>query len=229
MDDPLPLRLLNDYLYCPRRCALHQIEGVWVANAFTVSGELAHQNADDPGYRQYLAGAGASPTLLRAERALSLYCRRLNLSGKADIVEFHKDPGGGPAVPLPVDYKLGKKRKWDNDDAQLCAQALCLEEMFGVPVPAGAIYHVSTRRRRAVAFAPALRDLTLRTIDSIRDLLASRNVPPAELKPQCEGCSLHGVCMPEITGITDSLSRAHDSLFTQDPLGCHEPARPFPD
>ena len=123
-DDPIHLRLLNDYLYCPRRCALHRLEGLWEANAYTISGELAHSNADDPGYRRYQKdSAAASPTkLLRAERALPLYCRKLNLAGKSDIVEFHADPGGGPATPMPVDYKLGPRRKWDNDDVQLCAR-----------------------------------------------------------------------------------------------------------
>jgi CRISPR-associated exonuclease Cas4 len=222
MDDPLPLRLLNDFLYCPRRCALHQIEGVWVANAYTVAGELAHENADDPGYRQYLAGARESATLLRVERALPLFCRRLNLVGKADIVEFHRDassPSGKPTIPLPVDYKLGKKRKWDNDDAQLCGQALCLEEMFGVGVPRGAIYHVSTKRRRVVEFTRELRELTMRTIEQIRELLAAGVVPPAELKPQCEGCSLHGVCLPELGDGGPANERAHAALFSRNPVG----------
>ena len=118
---------------------------------------------------------------------------------------------------MPVDYKLGPRRKWDNDDVQLCAQAICLEEMFGVVVPAGAVYHVTTRRRRAVPFTPQLRLLTLRTIEDVRDLLAAGTVPAAELRPQCEGCSMHGVCLPELTGEGDKMERYHRRLFQVDP------------
>ncbi|HEY1685425.1 MAG TPA: CRISPR-associated protein Cas4 [Tepidisphaeraceae bacterium] len=209
-DDRLSLSALNHFLYCQRRCALIRIEGLWSDNAYTVSGILAHENADDPGYRQYLDSAG-SP--LRIERALPLFCQKLNLIGKADIVEFHADPGGGSAIPLPVDYKLGRRRKWDNDDVQLCAQAICLEEMFNVGVPQGAVYHVATRRRRLVPFTPELRELTIGTIEAVRVLLAAGNVPLAELKPQCEGCSMHFTCMPELTNSRASLDRHYQQLF----------------
>lgn len=226
-DDPLILSALNDFLYCPRRCALHRIEGIWQANVFTVSGELAHETADDPGYRQTLDAAGGA---LRVERALPLYCQKLNLIGKSDIVEFHADPQGGSAVPMPVDYKLGRRRKWDNDDVQLCAQGICLEEMFSVRVPAGAVYHVATRRRRPVLFTSELRDLTLRTIEAVRDLLAGTVVPVAGVRPQCEGCSVHDICLPELTGAVDSLDRHHQRLFEIDPPPIHPiKINPFPE
>ena len=225
-DDPLQLRFLNDFLYCPRRCALHRIEGLWADNAFTLSGEIAHESADEAGYRQCVDALG---TVLRIERALPLFCRALNLVGKADIVEFHRNPAGGPAIPRPIDYKLGRKRKWDNDDAQLCAQAICLEEMFAVAVPAGAVYHVATRRRREVPFTPQLRDLTLRTIEQIRDLLAAGQVPPAELRPQCQGCSMHSTCLPELTQRPAALDRAYAWLFEKDPPLPRPLPNPFKD
>ena len=215
-DDPLILSSLNDYLYCARRCALHRLEGIWEANAHTVAGDIAHEMADDPGYRQTAQGA-------RIERALPLFSLRLNLIGKADIVEFRvaqgdspvaRAPGKAVEAPLPVDYKHGPRRKWDNDDVQLCAQALCLEEMFGTPVPCGAVYHVKTRRRRAVEFTPALRELTLQTIADVRQLLAGTAIPAAVLKPQCEGCSLRRTCLPELTGSPHSLDAAFAELFT---------------
>lgn len=191
--DPVPISALNDYLYCTRRCALHRIDGWWQDNAHTVSGTIAHEIADDPGYRETAAGA-------RIERALPLFSRKLNLVGKADIVEFW--PGAdGTAVPLPVDYKLGKRRKWDNDDVQLCAQALCLEEMLGTAVPRGAVYHVKTHRRREVIFDAALRHLTLQTLIAVRQLLDLAALPPAAIRPQCNGCSMHQVCVPEISGV----------------------------
>jgi len=216
-EDPIMLSSLNHYLYCPRRCALLRIENIWEANAHTVAGDIAHEMADDPGYRQTAQGA-------RIERALPLFSLRLNLIGKADIVEFRVAQGDSPGargsgkavdVPLPVDYKHGPRRKWDNDDVQLCAQALCLEEMFGTPVPCGAVYHVKTRRRRPVEFTLALRALTLKTIEDVRQLLAGTAIPAAVLKPQCEGCSLRRTCLPELTNSPHSLDAAFAELFTQ--------------
>lgn len=222
-DDPLILSALNDYLYCPRRCALHRIEGVWCDNAHTVRGTLAHRNADHPGYRAYAESAeSAAPgKLVRVERAMPLFSRRHNLIGKADIIEFRIAPDGDALVPLPVDYKLGPRRKWNNDDAQLCAQAICLEDMFGLPVggvPSGAVYHVRTKRRRVVEFTPALRDLTIRTVDAVRTLIATGTIPPAATKPQCSGCSLRAVCLPELTASTHSLDHAHAVLFSGGPI-----------
>ena len=204
--DPLSISTLNDYLYCNRRCALHRLEGYWQDNAHTVAGTQAHEIADDPGYRQSAAGA-------RIERALPLFSEKLNLIGKADIVEFWPQ-ADGTDIPLPVDYKMGKRRKWDNDDAQLCAQALCLEEMLGVVVPKGAIYHVKTHRRREVHFTADLRGLTVATIEEIRSLLASGEVPPAVLKPQCEGCSVHHICLPELSVDARAISVGYAKLFS---------------
>lgn len=219
-EEPLILSALNDFLYCPRRCALHRIEGVWVDNAHTLTGMLAHEKADDPGYRENVDALGV---VLRIERALPLFCRRLNLVGKGDIVEFHRNPSQmshltsgtsrGAAIPHPVDYKLGPKRKWDNDEVQLCAQAICLEEMLGVAVPAGSVYHVKSRHRRKVIFDQKLRVLTLRVIEEVRDLLEQETVPPAVLKPQCEGCSLNAVCMPELQAGARRMEAYREELF----------------
>jgi CRISPR-associated exonuclease Cas4 len=126
-DELLPISALNHLLYCERRCALIHVEGIFVENVYTLEGALAHQAADNPGYQ--------SEEGVRLVRALPLYSRTLGLVGKADIVEFRDE------VPYPVDYKHGKRKKWVNDEVQLCAQALCLEEMLGVPVLRGAIFH----------------------------------------------------------------------------------------
>jgi CRISPR-associated exonuclease Cas4 len=198
--EPLPLSALNHFTYCPRRCALIHIEGVFVENAFTLEGSQAHEHADTPGYEN-IAG-------VRTVRALPLFSRNLGLVGKADIVEFRA------GVPYPVDYKRGQRKKWDNDDVQLCAQALCLEEMFQVVVPGGAIFHGASKRRRDVVFDGAIRNLTLETIKRVRSLLERREIPGAVLKPQCEGCSLHEICMPELAA--DSVKRASLDLFSVD-------------
>ena len=202
--EPVTISSLNDFLYCRRRCALHHLDSLWQDNVWTVSGTRAHFHADDPGYESTAAGA-------RIERALPLFADSIGLVGKADIVEFRPGPMG--ETPLPVDYKLGKRKKWDNDDVQLCAQAICLEEMLKVPVPEGAIYHVKTRRRRNVQFTPELRVKTIETVYAVRKLLAADKVPPASLKPQCEGCSLRDVCLPEITSGPRSLDTAYQQIF----------------
>jgi len=212
-DDPVQLRLLNDFLYCPRRCYLHRVEGLWEDNVHTIEGTQGHEICDDPGYRQTVDALG---TILRIERALPLFSHRLNLIGKGDIVEFHRNPSGGPAVPKPVDYKRGPKRKWENDDVQLCAQGICLEEMFGVAVPAGAVYHVTSKRRREVPFTSELRLLTLRTIEDVRDIIAGGTIPQPELRPQCDGCSMRKHCLPELTNVTRKLDKAHAALFCRD-------------
>jgi CRISPR-associated exonuclease Cas4 len=184
-DDRLvPLSALNHLLYCERRCALIHIEDVFVENVFTLEGSLAHNAADTPGYE---SAAG-----VRVVRALPLYSKRLGLVGKADIVEFRGE------IPYPVDYKRGKRKKWSNDDVQLCAQALCLEEMVGAAVPRGAIFHAQSKRRREVEFTAAVRAETMTAIQRLHLLFETRIVPRAVLKPQCEGCSLHEVCLPEM-------------------------------
>ena len=185
-----PLSLVNDFLFCQRRAALKGIEGLWGENEHTVVGDLLHEHADDPGYE-----TDEGVTLLRA---LPLFSDRYGLSGRADIVELHGK------TPLPVEYKKGKKRPFDNDDVQLCAQALCLEEMFNTVVPAGCIYHAASKRRRSVAFTPELRSETLSTIEAVRELLEAGRVPRAMLMPRCDGCSLRPVCMPELTGASPS-------------------------
>ena len=176
---------LNQYVFCPRRCALMHIEGIWADNEHTIIGSLLHEHADEPGYETDKGG-----TLWRA---LPLVSERYGIAGKADIVEVRE---GGY---IPVEYKKGKRRKFDNDDVQLCAQALCLEEMFACEVPLGYIYHAASKRRREVLFDGQLRSETENVIKAVRQLLSAGKTPPAELKPRCEGCSLRGICMPEIT------------------------------
>jgi CRISPR-associated exonuclease Cas4 len=196
-DTLLPLSALNHLLYCERRCALIHIEGVFVENVYTLEGSLAHEAADTPGYE---SAAG-----VRVVRALPLYSKRLGLVGKADIVEFR-----GP-TPYPIDYKRGKRKKWVNDDVQLCAQALCLEEMIEAAVPRGAVFHEQSKRRREVEFTASLRAETRTAIERLRALLMNRIVPRAALKPQCDGCSLHEICLPELS---DRLPAAAHGLFS---------------
>lgn len=200
--DPLPLSAVNDYVFCPRRCALHQIEGIWSDNEHTALGTLLHDHADEPGYE-----TEDGVTLLRA---LPLFSNRYGLVGKADIVEMRD------GRPTPVEYKKGKRRPFENDDMQLCAQALCLEEMFGVEVPEGFIYHAASKRRRAVLFNDPLREQTKFAIDAVRKMFTEGRVPPAVLLPHCEGCSLRAVCLPEITrgDASTLLTKSHGEIWS---------------
>ncbi len=196
----IPLSAINQYLYCPRRAALIHVEGVFSDNEHTMIGRQLHQQIDLPGY-ETVRGV----TLLRA---LPVWSTRLGINGKCDIVERHPD---GSLVP--VEFKKGKRRKFDNDDAQICAQALCLEEMFGLDIPKGAIFHAKSKRRREVTFTEELRRLTEQAIEALHRLIEEEIVPKAIHKPQCSECSLFDHCLPEITSIPPQLERIHREIF----------------
>ena len=198
--DPIPLSLLNDFLFCQRRAALKAIEGWRGTNEHTVLGEIVHEQADVSGY-ETVRGV----TLLRA---LPVWSERLRLNGKCDIVELH--PGSSL---VPVEFKKGKRRKFDNDDAQLCAQALCLEEMFGIDIPRGAIFHAKSKRRREVLFSSDLRHLTEQSINALHRLIEEEAVPQAVHKLQCPECSLFEDCLPEITSDPPTLAQAYREVF----------------
>ena len=198
--DPIPLSLLNDFLYCQRRAALKVIEGVRGTNQHTVVGDSVHEQTDISGYETV-----KSVTLLRT---LPVWSERLGLNGKCDIVERHPD---GSLVP--VEYKKGRRRKFDNDDAQLCAQAMCLEEMFGLEVSRGAIFHARSKRRREVEFTGDLRRLTEDAVEAVHRLIGENSVPRAVHKPQCSECSLFDYCLPEITSAPPMLAQAAREVF----------------
>jgi CRISPR-associated exonuclease Cas4 len=229
--DYLPIAGLNTLLYCERRAALQHIERVWRDNAFTIEGTIWHRRA-----HQQLDRSEPS---VRAVHGMWLKCDRLRLVGKADVVEFRRsaailaachdsanvsrneatseqDARVPAEVPYPIEYKRGRRRRWNNDDVQLCAQALCLEEMLGVAVPAGAVFHVKSKRRREILFTPELRARTELAARRLHELIASGVTPPPVLKPRCRGCSLHDVCMPELLGQTTRVRQYHHALFTGD-------------
>ena len=219
--EPLPLSLLNDLLYCPRRAALKVVEGWRAANAHTARGDILHEHADLPGYE-----VAKGVTVLRA---LPVWSERLGLSGKCDVVEARErkaesrkqkaeieseSPYVGTYASLaPVEYKKGKRRVFENDDAQLCAQGLCLEEMFGVTVERGAVFHAASKRRREVEFTAELRELTEDAIAELHRLAASGSVPAAVFKPACEECSLYEICLPRVTCGAGGAARAASRLF----------------
>ena len=181
----MPLSALRHHLFCPRQCALIHVEQVWAEDVATAEGRLLHERVD--------AGGSETRPGVRVERGVALRSAALGVSGRADAVEFH----GRPPVPFPVEYKRGKPKPHRADEVQLCAQAICLEEMFDRPVPAGALFYGITRRRLAVVFDEALRSLTASVAAAVRATLAAGSTPPPVLKPGCRRCSLIDACQPE--------------------------------
>ena len=176
------------------------IEGLRGTNVHTVLGDSVHEQADIPGYETV-----KGMTLLRA---LPVWTERLGLNGKCDIVERHSD-----GLLVPVEFKKGRRRKFDNDDAQLCAQALCLEEMFGQDIPRGAVFHAKSKRRREVEFTEELRRFTEQAIGDLHRLVEEEAVPRAVHKPQCSECSLFDYCLPEVTSAPPTLALAYEGVF----------------
>jgi CRISPR-associated exonuclease Cas4 len=225
--EAIPLSAINQYLFCPRRAALIHLEGVFEDNEHTLRGDIVHEHTDLAGYEV------AKGVLLW--RALPVWSERLGLAGKCDIVEVEATStsnlksqisdlkSGRIAALRPVEFKLGKRRRFENDDAQLCAQALCLEEMFGLPVPRGAIFHADSKRRREVEFTPELRAHTEQAVAELHALLRESQIsnlkseipplPPAVWKPACEECSLFDICLPKATGADARARRLARSLF----------------
>jgi CRISPR-associated exonuclease Cas4 len=190
---------LEHWSYCPRQCALIHLDQVWDENLYTLRGRHAHEKVDAPD-AELRDG-------VRVERALPIWSDRLGIVGKADVVEYHGD------IPYPVEYKHGNRRRREHDDLQLCAQALCLEEMSGRPVPCGAVYHHSSRRRREVAFTEALRARTEHAILEVRAMLRNQRLPPPVNDARCDNCSLRESCLPAVVANTAGLHNARRALF----------------
>ena len=200
-DNSLPLSALNQYAYCPRRFGLIYLEGEFAENVHTRRGEAAHAQVDAVTCR---AGNDTG----RVETALPVWSERLALTGRCDVVEF-SDEG----VPYPVEYKYGSRRKWLNDDLQLAAQAICLEEMTCHAVLSGAIYHISSRRRREVAITPVLRREVEQVVGEMRAMLTSRILPPPHNDVRCQECSLQSLCQPGLLAAGDLLRHLRTDLY----------------
>jgi CRISPR-associated exonuclease Cas4 len=214
-DDLLPLSALQHLVFCERQCALIHIEHVWADNALTVQGEHLHDKVHETGDRTESHGD------IRIARGLALRSLRLGLSGVADIVEFHRVneagihlPGvGGLWKPFPVEYKRGRPKKDRCDEVQVCAQAICLEEMLGVDIPEGALFYGATHHRFNVNFDAALRAKTVHAALRLHDLIRNRKTPPAVREPKCDRCSLMEICMPEVAAKSHSAKSYLDSAI----------------
>jgi CRISPR-associated exonuclease Cas4 len=211
-DDLLPLSLLQHVVFCPRRAALVHVERIWEENRFTAQGRILHERTHVPGTE--------SRRDVRVTRALSIRSLQLGLSGKTDVVEFRRVsdsvntglredqlPAGMPLLgtkglwqPFPIEYKSGKRRHERTYEVQLCGQALCLEEMLGVAVPAGALFYGKTGRRLEMAFDEQLRKETREAATLLHRIVSSGVTPRAQYANKCKKCSLLSLCMPRVIG-----------------------------
>ena len=210
LGDEVTISALEHYSYCPRQCALICIEQVYRDNLYTVRGNIAHRRVD--------TGVETIEDGVRVVRSLPLWSGRLRLSGKADVVEMR------PEGPYPVEFKYAGKGPSEASHAavQLCAQALCLEEMLGRPVPRGALYTHATRTRREVALDAPLRERTLSIIEAVRALLGGEALPPPVNDARCRRCSLADECLPAVLGGRGRLRGLQGALY--DPATMEEGA-----
>jgi CRISPR-associated exonuclease Cas4 len=188
-DDLIPLSALQHVVFCERQCALIHVEQVWDENLFTAEGRIMHERVHERDQE--------SRGDVRIERGVPLRSLNLGLIGKADVVEFHRTDEG-KWQPFPVEYKRGKPKADDCDKVQLCAQALCLEEMLDVEVSSGALFYGKTRHRLDVAFNRALREATGKAARKAREMIEEGVTPKASYSKKCKSCSLQLHCMPKL-------------------------------
>ncbi|WP_446010722.1 CRISPR-associated protein Cas4 [Candidatus Electrothrix sp.] len=204
-DDLLMLSALQHLLFCPRQCALIHLEQAWTENRFTAEGRVLHE-------RVHTAATDSRRTV-RVEYDMPIRSLRLGLSGRADIVEMHQQEDDS-WLPFPVEYKRGRPKKDDTDRVQLCAQALCLEEMLNCTVPEGALYYGQKKRRTPVQFDDRLRQVTEEAAAHLHELLAATVTPTPEYSRRCESCSFIDTCLPKTAGKKDQV-RNYMTRMTQ--------------
>ena len=204
-DDLIMISALQHYVFCTRQCALIHIEQVWTESGLTAEGRIMHEKVHEEG--------NESRGTVRVARGLPLRSLRLGLVGVADVVEFHR-VSKGFWQPFPVEYKRGKPKPDHCDAVQLCAQAICLEEMLNAAVPEGALFYGKTRRRADVAFDEKLRKETEETAEQTHNLIIGGVTPPAQYAKRCESCSLIGECLPKKMEKKTSVKRYLQRMIT---------------
>lgn len=196
-DDLIPLSYLSQYYYCPRRAALLLVDQQWADNQFTAEGTLIHERVHQAGHEK------RGPSL--ALRGLWLRSLRLGLAGKADCVEMQA-AGDGVAIPgydgrwrlIPVEFKHGERRNETEYEVQLCAQAMCLEEMLGCRVPEGYLFYEAGHRRQAVALDARLRKLVEEGANQLHAMLITGEILSPQRSARCKGCSMVDICQPRM-------------------------------
>ena len=195
-DELLQLSGLQHFAFCRRQWALIHIENQWRGNLRTVEGDLFHSRAHDEAQRERRCDTLFLP-------GLPLVSRTLGVSGQGDVVEFHADPAGVPLhgeeglwQPFPVEYKRGAPKAHEADALQLCAQAMCREEMLCCSIPEGALFYGETRRRTSVPFTRELRQQVRTLLEEMHQLFRRGYTPKVKPSKSCNACSLKEVCLP---------------------------------
>ena len=212
----LQLSGLQHFAFCRRQWALIHLEGQWAENLRTVEGDLFHARAHRDDVRERWGD-----TLI--VRGLAVFSWRLGLSGKCDVVEFHRDGQGvglhgedGLWTPFPVEYKRGAPKTGEEDVLQLCAQAICLEEMLCCAVPAGALYYGETRRRVPVDFDEALRARVEAMAAEMGEYARRGHTPRAKPGRRCAACSLREICLPALERVPSASAYLAEHLYRED-------------
>jgi CRISPR-associated exonuclease Cas4 len=187
-EDYIQLSSLQHYMFCPRQCGLIHVAGIWEENRLTARGRVLHERVD--------SGEEETRGPDHIVRSLNIYSREYGLSGRADVVEFKNERG--IVVPYPVEYKSGKPKPDSRDTVQLCAQAMCLEEMLGVTITEASLYYGKTRHRLKIDLTEELRTSTVRAIEAVHEMITKRTVPEARYGKKCGMCSLYDSCMPKL-------------------------------
>lgn len=197
-EDYLMLSGIQHFAFCQRQWALIHIEQQWAENYKTTAGELMHKKAHDEGSFEKRGD-------LLIVRGLRIASHELGLSGQCDVVEFHQDREGidlfgydGRWIPVPIEYKHGTPKENNADELQLCAQALCLEEMFQTGISQGSLYYGENRRRSRVEFTEDLRSATKKTAKRMHEMFRRGHTPNVKNSKQCKSCSLANLCLPKL-------------------------------
>lgn len=198
-EDFLQLSALQHFIFCKRQCALIHIEQIWTENWLTAEGRIMHEKVHEERIENQKD--------IRIERGMPLHSFELGLSGKADVVEFHKLEDSKKWVPFPVEYKRGKPKADGSDKIQLCAQTLCLEEMLNIKIPCGAIFYGKTRHRFDIQFDEALRNKTKEAAKQLHIFIEAGSTPPPVYTPKCKSCSFIDVCLPKTIGRKFSVKK----------------------
>lgn len=204
-EELLPISALQHILFCERQCALIYIERAWKENRLTTEGRQLHERVD--------AGGHESRKNIRLEYSVALYSYKLGISGYADMVEYHQKDGAW--LPYPVEFKHGAAKESDMDRVQLCAQALCLEEMMHVSIDEGALFYGAVHRRIIVRFDERLITQVRVTADRLHTLIESGMTPMVAYAPKCRNCSLLELCMPPKKVQEDKASRFVRSILNE--------------
>lgn len=205
-DDMLPLSGIQHFCFCRRQWALIQVENQWKDNLLTAEGKGMHERADDPFFAEMRSGAVIT-------RSVPVSSRRLGFSGICDVVEFQPSENGismpqrsGTFRPVPIEYKHGIPKHDRSDEAQLCAQAICLEEMLSTVIQAGYLYYVKTRHRQEIVFDIDLRDFVFKMAAEMHAYFERGHTPKVKTSRACQSCSLKDICLPELLDETTSAS-----------------------